>query len=59
MNIQALSRRWPRRRLQLRLPLPKLLLAIYAAVLAVFQHRANIKRLSEGTEPDFKAADSK
>ena len=40
-------------------PLPKLLLAIYAAVLAVFQHRANIKRLSEGTEPDFKAADTK
>ena len=41
------------------LPLPKLLLAIYAAVIAIFQHRANIKRLSEGTEPDFKAADSK
>lgn len=40
-------------------PLPKLILAIYAAVLAVFQHRSNIKRLSEGTEPDFKAADGK
>ena len=40
-------------------PLPRLLLAIYAAVLAVFQHRANIKRLADGTEPDFKAADSK
>ena len=39
--------------------LPRLLLALYAAVLAVFQHRANIKRLSEGTEPDFKAADTK
>ena len=39
--------------------LPRLLLALYAAVLAVFQHRANIKRLSEGTEPDFKAADGK
>ena len=40
-------------------PLPRLLLAIYAAVLAVFQHRANIKRLADGTEPDFKAADTK
>ena len=40
-------------------PLPRLLLAIYAAALAVFQHRANLKRLSEGTEPDFKAADGK
>ena len=40
-------------------PLPRLLLAIYAALLAIFQHRSNIKRLSEGTEPDFKAADTK
>ena len=40
-------------------PLPLLLLAIYAALLAIFQHRSNIKRLSEGTEPDFKAADTK
>ena len=40
-------------------PLPRLLLAIYAAVLAIFQHRSNLKRLSEGTEPDFKAADTK
>ena len=40
-------------------PLPRLLLAIYAAALAIFQHRANIKRLSEGVEPDFKAADGK
>ena len=39
--------------------LPRLLLAVYAAVLAVFQHRSNLKRLSEGTEPDFKAADGK
>ena len=37
-------------------PLPRLLLAIYAAVLAIFQHRANIRRLSEGEEPDFRAA---
>ena len=35
---------------------PRLILAIYAAALALFQHRANIKRLIEGTEPDFKAA---
>ena len=40
-------------------PLPRLLLAIYAALLAIFQHRSNIKRLSECTEPDFKAADTK
>lgn len=40
-------------------PLPRLILAIYAAVLAIFQHRSNLKRLSEGTEPDFKAADGK
>ena len=31
-------------------PLPRLLLAIYAAALAIFQHRANIKRLLAGTE---------
>ena len=36
---------------------PKLILAIGAACIAVFQHRSNIKRLSEGTEADFKAAD--
>lgn len=40
-------------------PLPRLILAIYAAVLAIFQHRSNLRRLSEGTEPDFKAADGK
>ena len=37
-------------------PLPRLLLAIYAASLAVFQHRANIRRLLAGEEPDFRAA---
>ncbi len=37
-------------------PLPRLLLAIYAAALAIFQHRANIRRLSAGEEPDFRAA---
>ena len=35
---------------------PKLVLAIAAACIAIFQHRSNIKRLSEGTESDFKAA---
>jgi len=37
---------------------PKLVLAIAACCIAVFQHRANIKRLSEGTEADFKAAET-
>ena len=35
---------------------PKLALAIIAMCLAIFQHRGNIKRLLNGTEPDFKAA---
>ena len=35
---------------------PKLVLAIFAMCLAIFQHRSNIKRLAEGTEADFKAA---
>ena len=38
---------------------PRLILAICAMCLAVFQHRGNIDRLRKGTEPDFKAADSK
>lgn len=38
---------------------PRLILAICAMCLAVFQHRGNINRLIKGTEPDFKAADSK
>lgn len=33
---------------------PKLILAIVAMALAIFQHRGNIKRLLNGTEPDFK-----
>lgn len=37
-------------------PLPRILLAAYSGLLAVFQHRANIRRLLNGTEPDFKAA---
>ena len=35
---------------------PKLVLAIFAMCVAIFQHRSNIKRLAEGTEADFKAA---
>ena len=38
---------------------PKLLLAGFAMCLAIFQHRANIKRLQKGTEPDFKAGEEK
>lgn len=41
-----------------RVSTPKLVLAIVAMCLAIFQHRANIDRLSKGTEPDFKAADA-
>ena len=36
---------------------PKLILAIFAMCVATFQHRSNIKRLAEGTEADFKAAE--
>lgn len=35
---------------------PRLVLAIVAMCLAIFQHRGNIRRLLNGTEPDFKAA---
>jgi len=38
---------------------PKLILAICAMVLAIYQHRANIKRLRDGTGADFKAAKDK
>ena len=34
---------------------PRLILAIFCACLAIARHHANIKRLAEGTEPDFKA----
>ena len=34
---------------------PKILLAAVAMCIAVFQHRGNIRRLIDGTEPDFKA----
>ena len=39
-----------------RIGTPQLVLACTAACLAIFQHRANIRRLLNGTEPDFKAA---
>ena len=39
--------------------MPKLILAVVAMCLAVFQHRSNIQRLADGEEPDFKAADNK
>lgn len=38
---------------------PKIILAVTAMCIAVFQHRGNLKRLAAGTEPDFKAADDK
>ena len=39
--------------------IPRLILSIFCACLAVARHHANIKRLAEGTEPDFKAASGK
>ena len=38
---------------------PRLILAIFCACLAIARHVPNIKRLADGTEPDFKAADGK
>lgn len=37
---------------------PRLILSIFCACLAIARHSANIKRLAEGTEPDFKAGKS-
>ncbi len=37
---------------------PKLALCVCGMVIVVFQHRGNIKRLINGTEPNFKAAKS-
>ena len=42
-----------------RVSTPKLVLAIFSMCVAIFQHRSNIKRLAEGTEADFKAAEPK
>lgn len=41
-----------------RVSTPRLILAIFCACLAAARHHANIKRLAEGTEPDFKAGKS-
>jgi len=38
---------------------PRLILSIFCACLAIARHHTNIKRLADGTEPDFKAADGK
>ena len=35
---------------------PKLILALCSTAIAVYRHKENIKRLINGTEPDFKAA---
>ena len=37
-----------------RVSTPRLILAVVAMCLVIFQHRGNIKRLLNGTEPDFK-----
>ena len=37
---------------------PKLVLGLVTAVLVIWQHRTNIKRLLNGTEPDFRPADN-
>ena len=39
--------------------IPKLALALFTMVLILFQHRGNIRRLLNGTEPDFRAASPK
>lgn len=36
------------------LTLPRMLVCIFAGCIVIIQHRANIKRLIDGTEPDFK-----
>ncbi len=38
---------------------PRLILAIVAMCMVIFQHRGNIKRLLNGTEPDFKPKSTK
>ena len=43
----------------LHLSTPRLILSIFCACLAISRHHANIKRLIEGTEPDFKVGKEK
>lgn len=38
---------------------PKLVMAVFAAILVVYRHKDNIKRLIAGTEPEFKAGSRK
>ena len=38
---------------------PRLILSVFCACLAIARHSANIKRLADGTEPDFKAGGGK
>jgi len=38
---------------------PRLILSVVGMCLVIFQHRENIKRLINGTEPDFRAAKKK
>ncbi len=43
----------------LHLSTPRLVLSIFCGILAIARHHANIRRLAEGTEPDFKAGGKK
>jgi len=43
----------------LHLSTPRLILSLFCACLAIARHRDNIKRLIEGTEPDFKVGKGK
>lgn len=38
---------------------PELVLAVFGAVLVIYRHKENIKRLIAGTEPDFKPGSKK
>ena len=38
---------------------PRLILSVFCACLAIARHHANIRRLMEGTEPDFKVGKGK
>lgn len=38
---------------------PRLALAVFSMCVVIFQHRANLRRLIDGTEPDFKPGKSK
>lgn len=40
-------------------PTPMVIMCVFCAVLVIFMHRGNIKRLINGTEPDFRAGKGK